>query len=114
MTDEKWSEILDQIEESFGILERKVEKIPIEDDFGVKGEGTCETVIFNGAAGKMKLERKVLPVILEKKVHYKKTKGMSGQIEYILSPFEKSQRVIAYKWNENLGDWQEIDTKGMF
>ncbi len=109
MTDERWSELLDQIERKFGILKHQKEEIAIKDDFGIKGRGELETVIFNGPLGKMKLEREKRPKILQKKVHYAKTQASGAQIEYLLSENETTQKIRAFRWNDEENNWTEIN-----
>jgi len=108
MDDEKWSELVDQIKEQFGFLEYNQEKIPLEDDFGLKAEGIKETIVFKGALGKMKIERTSRPLITEKKVHYAKTHGSGAKIEYVFSENEKVRKIKVFKWDDNQNDWQEI------
>ncbi len=115
MTDEKWEDLIFNIHQKFGIESQKTEDLPIEDDLGKKKEkGKAETIIFNTDRGKMKLERITKPLILEKKVHYKKTRAQSGQVEYIFSDTEKTHKVNAYKWNDKEENWEEIDSGRAF
>ncbi len=110
MNDEKWEDLIFNIDQKFGIENQKTEDLQIEDGLGKKEKkGKKEIVIFNSGIGKMKLERTTKPLILEKKVHYKKTKAQSGQVEYIFSDTEKTHKVTAYRWNDQEGDWEEID-----
>lgn len=115
MIDEKWEDLIFNIDQKFGIESQKTEDLEIEDGLGQKEKkGKKEIVIFNTDIGKMKLERTTKPLILEKKVHYKKTKAQSGQVEYIFSDTEKTHKVTAYRWNDQEEDWEEIDLSKTF
>ncbi len=110
MNDEKWEDIIFNIDQKFGIESQDTEDLEIENSLGKKDKkGKKEIVIFNADSGKMKLERITKPLILDKKVHYKKTKAQSGQVEYILSDTEKTHKVLAYKWNNQEENWEEIN-----
>lgn len=109
MNDEKWLDLLGEIKERLEVLEHRKENFDIKDDFGVKGKGEREIIVFKGEMGKMKLEREKRPVILDKKVHYVKTKGTGAMIEYVLSEEETTSKVFCYRWNEQLQEWEEIN-----
>ncbi len=102
MRDEKWYYLLEEIEQKFGIEERKTEEIP-------EKRTTIETVIFNGASGRMKIERITRPVILERKVKFSKRIGSDSSEKYVYSEDEKIHRVSLYAWNEEESKWVEID-----
>ena len=55
MHQRKWDELLDKIERLFGFVEHTTEEIP-------ERQLTIETAIFDGASGRMKLERTVKPL----------------------------------------------------
>ena len=102
MRDEKWYYLLEEIERKFGIEEKKTEEIP-------EKRTTIETVIFNGASGRMKIERITRPVILERKVKFSKRIGSDSSEKYVYSEDEKIHRVSLYAWNEEESKWVEID-----
>lgn len=112
MSDEKWQEILDNIKEKLSILEHSKEEFEVKDDFGVKGKGEREVVVFEGPLGKMKLEREKRPLIAEKKIHYVKTKGSGAMIEYILSKDEIVSYVKCFQWDEKSNDWEKVKISG--
>lgn len=105
MTDEKWLDLLENLSQKFDITKENEEVIS-KDDIGNEIISQIERVLFEGPLGNMKIERTTRPVILDKKVHYSHTAGTKGLVEYILSPDEKSQKVVIYK--ENNHDWEEI------
>ncbi|MFN3302002.1 MAG: hypothetical protein ACK413_03190, partial [Patescibacteria group bacterium] len=65
MNDARWENLIFMIEEKFGILERKKEKIEIAKT--TQGEiifGDRESIEFNGPKGRMKIERIEKPKII--------------------------------------------------
>lgn len=108
MTEEKWSEIKDNIKEKFAILEEKKEPLELKTGLDEKQKiGEKEIIIFNGPMGKVKLEYIVKPVVLDKKEHYSKRMGTASTTEYILSESEFVRRIEAYLWKDD--DWQKVD-----
>jgi len=102
LNDEKWYYLLEEIDRKFGIEERTTQEIP-------ERRTTIETAIFTGASGRMKLERTTRAVILERQVKFSKRIGGETAEKYIYSDTEKTHRVSLYKWDEEKGDWVEID-----
>jgi len=101
MDDERWEELVNQIELKLKIQEKKTVT-------GPDSKTKIETIIFLGPEGKMKLERTSKPLVLDKKVHYSKRIGSAPSVEYIYSPTEKVQRVQLFKWSEKDHDWEEV------
>lgn len=107
MNEERWEDLLDKIEQKFGIENYKKEDLYKETDDGKKKKHGCqETVTFNGRQGKMKLERVSKPVILDKKVYYSGRKS-DAKVDYVFSDTEYMYKVVAYLWQGN--EWKEID-----
>jgi hypothetical protein len=102
LIDEKWYYLVEEIEEKFGVEDKKTEEIP-------ERRTKIETVIFTGAGGKMKLERTSKAVVLEKHMKYSKRIGGETQEKYVYSDTEKSYRVQLYRWDEATGTWEEIE-----
>lgn len=98
----KWEALLDQIEKLFGFIEHDVEEFP-------ERHLTVETAVFNGASGRMKLERSVKPVVLDKKTSYSKRIGGDVTVEYILSDDEFVDTVKCYRWDKLAREWKQID-----
>ncbi|MFC1612909.1 hypothetical protein ACFL23_01120 [Patescibacteria group bacterium] len=101
MTEEKWQNLRGMILDDFGIEEEKkeiIEDIP---------NAYIEYIIFNGPIGKIKLERTVKPVVIDKKTTYSARAGMAEKVDYIYAEGEFSSKFKAYKWNN--GDWEEMD-----
>ncbi len=114
MNDEKWGDILDLIEQKFGVLEKNEEEIPIGDDFeDDKAREKVESVIFNGPLGKMKVQRITRPVILDKKVHYSKRIGAKTEVEITFSEEEFTQKIKVFKWDDIDREWVEVEAGGL-
>ena len=101
MHDERWEELVNQIELKLKIYEKKSVTAP-------DGKTKTETIIFLGPEGKMKLERISKPLVVDKKMHYSKRIGSAPSVEYVYSPTERVQRVQLFKWSEKEKDWEEV------
>jgi hypothetical protein len=110
MQDEKWEDLLDNLEVKFGKLDRKHQVKATHDDVGNEIRNEEEWVEFETPMGKMKVSRITRPMIIDKKFHYTHSAGGKGQVEYVLSDTEKTQRVVLSKWNNLNNEWEEIKT----
>jgi hypothetical protein len=108
MTDDKWGDLIESIRDKFGIDKETTEPIFVESGGQEIEAGKKEIVEFEGASGKMKLERTIKPVVLDKKLLYHKRKD-GAKAEYTFSKDEFSYHVDGYIWDETLGDWQKIE-----
>ncbi len=111
MQEDKWIDLIDNLEIKFGQLDRKSQKTTSEDDTGHKIDTFEEWVEFDTPMGRMKLSRITRPMIIDKKFHYTHSAGGKGKVEYITSDTEKSHKTKLYKWDDFKDDWQEIETK---
>jgi hypothetical protein len=102
MLERKWEDLLDKIEKLFGFLEHTTEEFPDR-------RLTIETVTFDGATGRMKLERSVRPVILDKRASYSKRIGGDVKVDYVYSDDEFVDTVKFYRWDRLAGEWRQID-----
>jgi hypothetical protein len=105
MTREKWDRIKGNILDTFEILDKGVDRY--EEEGGVE----VDFVEFNSPLGKTRLELVEKPIVLGKKTIYSHRGGSDTGVEYIYSPTEKSSRLVAYKWDDNLNDWLEINAE---
>ena len=105
MTQEKWQEIIGKIKDNFPVEE--TEKIHLDEEGGVD----FEYIIFKGPLGRTKLEFIVKPVVLDKKTKYSNRVGQQTVVEYVYSPDELSRKLKAYKWDEAINDWLEMEAK---
>jgi len=101
MTIERWQDILDNIRDNLKVIEHKKEHIKEE------GGVDIEYIIFQGPMGKIRLEFVIKPLILDKKVNYSNRIGSESSVDYIYSPDEKTNKFMAYKWDDDENDWVE-------
>ncbi len=98
----KWDGLLDKIEKLFGFIEHTFEEYP-------ERRKSVETVVFDGASGRMMLERTVKALFLERKAAYSKRVGSETEFENIYSENEVVDVVRYYKWDKLAWEWKEID-----
>jgi hypothetical protein len=98
----KWEKLLDQIERRFGLLEHDVRTVP---DRHLR----VESAVFDGATGRMKIERAVHPLVLDEKVHYSRRVGGDVSVERTYSDTENVDTVTLYRWDALERRWVEID-----
>jgi hypothetical protein len=102
MRQSKWENLVDQIERMFGFVEHTNEDHPDR-------HLAVETVVFDGASGRMKLERAVRPLILDKKSTFTKRIGSEVGVEYVYSEDEFVDTVKLYRWDRLAREWRQID-----
>ena len=102
----KWEELVDKIQKLFGFIDHTTEEYP-------ERHMTVETVVFNGASGRMKLERTVKPLVLEKKASYSKRIGGEVTFEYVLSEDEFVDTVKLYRWDRISREWRPVDIEDL-
>lgn len=103
MSPDKWNNIIGQIKDSFEVEEhgdRHEDKM---------GGIDIEFIIFKGPLGRIKLEFVSKPVVLDKKTTYSNRIGSGTKVDYIYSDTEKSNKMMAYKWDEGEDRWIEMD-----
>lgn len=105
MLPDKWIELIGKIKDNFTVEESN--KLRLEEQGGID----IEYIIFQGPLGRMKLEFITKPLVLDKKTKYSNRLGAETVVEYIYSPDEKSHKLKAYKWDESLNDWLEMEAK---
>ena len=108
MVPEKWAQIKGRILEAFKDAEIAAEKLA-EPEIGEK-----EIVFFTGPLGKMKLEYISRPMVLDKVTHGSRRIGSQTEVEYVYSETEKTHQLKDSKWDEDQGDWAEMDLKQSF
>lgn len=102
MNDEKWEQLVENLQSKFTILERNTEDVE-EDQY----TQTNDIVVFTTEAGRIRLVRETKPLLLEKKQFYSHRAGDTARTEYIFSGDEKSYKLRVYKEND-YGEWDEI------
>ncbi|MBI4812437.1 hypothetical protein HY798_03305 [Candidatus Falkowbacteria bacterium] len=104
MTIEKWRDTLGNIKDNFEVEDEGSEHL--EEEGGVD----VEYIVFKGPLGRMRLEFVTKPVLLDKKTIYSKRIGSETKVEYVYGD-EKSSKLVAYKWDEESGEWAEMAAK---
>lgn len=102
MYQRKWEDLLDKVEKMFGFIEHTTEEYP-------ERRMTVETAVFDGASGRIKLERTMKPVVLDQKTTYSKRVGSGVTTEYILSDDEYVDTVRFFRWDRLAREWKQID-----
>lgn len=98
----KWEDLIDKIEKLFGFVEHTTEEYP-------ERRMTVETAVFDGATGRIKLERTVKPVVLDQRTSYSKRADGDVTTEYVLSDDEYVDTVLFFKWDSLAREWTQID-----
>lgn len=114
MKSELWGEILNRLEDQYGSLEIERFSETREDDTGQKLVTDIERVEFETPMGRMRTELATSPMILDKKTHYSHTAGAHTNIEYVLSETEKTQKIRAFRFDEDADEWIELNTNNGF
>lgn len=102
MQDEKWRETLGRIKDTFDVLAH-------EQIHGDAVSGEVEFIEFVTPGGKMKLERTSKPRVIGKTAIGSKRIGSTATVQYQYSDTEKIHIFKAYRWDERLQAWTEID-----
>lgn len=103
MTKDRWLEIQDIVKDKFESIQTG------QEFYEEEGGTTLDWLEFEGPLGLMRLEFETRPVVLDKKTHGSNRMGSEAHVQYIYSPTEKISKLYAFKFDENLDDWQEID-----
>jgi hypothetical protein len=102
MHQRKWEDLLDKIEKMFGFTQHTTEEYP-------ERRTTVETAVFDGASGRIKLERTRKPVVLDTRVSYSRRTGSDVVTEYVLSDDEYVDTVRFFRWDRLAREWTQID-----
>jgi hypothetical protein len=102
MHQRKWEDLLDKIEKMFGFVEHNTEEYP-------ERRLTVETAVFDGASGRIMLERTVKPVVLDQETTYSKRVGDGATTNYVLSDDEFVDTVRFFRWDGLAREWKQID-----
>lgn len=101
MTYNAWLNLKDKITEKFKVEDYKkgvLEQVP---------DSVCETLIFTGPNGKIKLEWISKPKTLGEKTLYSARVGSTVKVDKIYSQDEKAEFLKAYQ--DKSGTWEEIN-----
>ena len=103
MNDDKWGEILDRVEEKFDVVDSGkeiLEDIP---------NAFVEFIIFDSPMGRLRLERKTSPRVLDKKTLGAQKRTMGVGVEYIYSKDEFVKTFKAFKLVD--GEWVPFEAE---
>lgn len=107
MTIDRWKELVGDIKDNFEVQE---EDSWFEDECG----GTnVEVIVFKSPIGLMRLELSTKPRVINKQTHYSNRIGSESEVIYTYSPTEKVSELVAFKWDDSLDDWREVDFGNM-
>ncbi len=108
MSDRAWEELLDVIDQKYGILSHKVDKHALSDAHELEETVTC--VVFERSGTEYKFERVTRPRVADKKTHYHRSGG-AQRIENIYDPTETTSKVLLFR--KEGGTWLEIEPTGI-
>lgn len=103
MTPEKWQNIIADIKDNFTVEDEG--STYLDEEGGID----IAYIEFKGPLGRIRLEFITKPVILDKKTIYSRRIGSETKVDYVYSEDEKSYKLIAYKRDEDSGEWAEMD-----
>ena|SRR5688572_30445377 len=104
MTDAKWGETIDKIQESFGIEDQGREEL--EDVPG----GYVEFVIFTSPMGTIRLERAITPRVEKTRASGGSKYGAGSMVEKVYSETDTVKTFSA--WKEVDGEWEKFEFPG--
>lgn len=105
MNDDKWGEILDRVEEKFDVVDSGKETISDVPNAFV------EFIVFDSAMGRIRLERKTSPRVLDKKMFGAQKRTMGVGVEYVYSEDEFVKTFKAFKFED--GEWVPFEAEGL-
>ncbi len=100
MNDTQWENLLDRVEEKFGIEERG------RDD--IAEGGYCEWIVCNVSSRKIKVARTVRPRVIGETAVFSKRVGAGVLVKKKFDEHETVSFMNVYAWNEGRDDWLEI------
>lgn len=104
MTDERWQDIIAHVKDNFELLDHQTQDFPAE-----AGPGSVEVLEFKGPLGRIKLEWTTQPLVIDKKTIGSRRIGSDTTVEYKYSDTEKVHRFKAFRFDEGVDAWVEIE-----
>lgn len=105
MTEEKWDQLCERLEEQYPELER------YREDLEGEHAGFREVLEFEGPVGQMRVVRVSKPAVTDVQHHYSHRQGATASTEYKFSDTELTHKVHVYR--EVDGEWEEMDASSM-
>ncbi|MBI4449731.1 hypothetical protein HY634_01615 [Candidatus Uhrbacteria bacterium] len=106
MTDDKWQDALDRIQERFTIYEQGSEPLPEYPN------GKCEFIVFQSPIGKVRLERVTKPRTVGERAVTSRRIGGATKVESQYDLHDMVHFVNATRWDEGASTWREVDASG--
>lgn len=100
MTDSQWNDLIDRVEQKFGLFERDTNRAE-------NGE-VVESLVFSSPMGKVKLTRTVRPRVIGEAATYSKRIGASVAVKKLYDQNDKVSFLAAYLWDAIADDWREL------
>lgn len=107
MTDDKWHDALDRIQERFTIYEHGEEALPEYPN------GKREFIVFQSPIGKVRLERITKPRTVGERAVTSRRIGGTTKVESMYDLHDLVHFVNAARWDETAGAWREVDASGL-
>lgn len=106
MNKERFEAVKNMVKEKFEVEEEDVVELE-------NGPGRNDYVIFNGSLGRMKLEGISRPVVEDTQIIAAKRIGSESVEKRVYSDTEEVFTFKAYRWDDDLNDWQEIEAENL-
>lgn len=106
---DKWEQLKEELGRKFKISEETTEDLTVHTQDGEVKNGKAEVLVVETPMGRIKLAFESRPLVLDKKMIYSHRAGQTARTEYEFSETEKTHKLKAYKWNDDLDEWKEID-----
>jgi len=108
---DRWEQIKENIKTNFRVESESTESLTVPTQDGDVKSGTAEVLIVQTPMGRIKLAFESKPLVLDKKTIYSHRAGQAARTEYEFSETEKTHKLKAYKWDDDLDEWNEIDAE---
>lgn len=109
MTDRGWEELVDQLDQKFGLSNHQRRREPLPDRPELHRD--VEQLEFEKGGHHFRVERVVGPAVIDKKTFYHKV-GTSEHTQYVYDPTETSSQVHFYRAG-SAGEWTEIQPEAL-
>jgi hypothetical protein len=106
MTRDSWLDLLDTIDEKFGIERKETAKVEQPTKGQQEIPGTIERVFFSSGGREMRLDFVTRPVVLDKHAHFRRSSANKTRVEYTYSETETTHKLTGYI--KEGGEWQEL------
>ena len=109
MNQRGWDELIDLVDQKYGISKHDKSEQELEDNRQLKK--TIETIEFDKDGVKYRVERITSPAIIDKKTYYHRS-GVQNRIENIYDESETSAKLVFSK--QISGQWMEVTPEQLF